>query len=160
MIELLIKKIVSGIDKIRASRMRCYLNSIDSEKDPIKKAEKKVIMHIEGIGMGGMAGGSEFIEYRSKHYDKAEQSERCYINEALIRILNSKNYKLIIRAKASYVCADIKLQSAISSIEALLELAEEDSSENRLIKRSLEALYSNESITDIVYKQLRERGEI
>jgi hypothetical protein len=161
MFKSIVKGFFSYMERIRALKIQKMLNDIEKEQEPIKKTEKYIILKIKGIGMGGMAGSTAFLEFKDNYYEKiVDDTEKQLINSALLNILESGDYNMKTKALVSYVCADIKLNESINIVRTLMQKAKKNSTEERILSRSLDALLKHESISDITYDQLRDRGEL
>ena len=155
------KYFFSCMQAIRNQKIRNLLKAIDEETDPVKKTEKEVVFRIRGTSLGGMAGSTAFLEFKESYYDKLTDEEaRKRVDQVLQDILESHGYDLMIKAKTSYVCADIKLEPVISMVEYLVHTSKKGTSEERLLRRSLDALKKGISISELTYEELRRRREI
>lgn len=140
-------------------KVKYQLKNIEVETDSQAKLEKQIVYKISGVSLGGMASSSAFVEFKSTFYDCiTSPSEKKLVEMALVNILKSTKYSLRIQAKVSYVCADIRLVSALQDVEDLLRRVKEGTSEQRLVLRSLEALYSNVSMTDKNNEEVVKKG--
>lgn len=158
MFQSLLLKLFSFLELLRKRKLHYLLRDIERENDPLVKTEKQIVFAILGISLGGMAGSTAFTEFKSRYYDSiVDQGKKNEIEEALIRILTSSKYSMKVKARVCYVCADIRLTSAIKIMESFLPQLREGSSEERMVFHSLEALYRNISITEMNYAQFKKR---
>lgn len=139
-------------------KVKYELKNIEFETDPLVKLEKQIVHDVLGASLGGMAASTAFVEYKGRYYDCIlDPLEKDRVDIALLSILSSNNYNVKVRARVSYVCADIQLAAAIDKIEALLPFLKDDSSEKRMVLRSLDALHSNVSMTEKNYTDAMKR---
>lgn len=137
------------------------LSEIEQEKDPQRKLQKQVLLQVRGTLLGGMASSSAYMSFKTDYFDKLEsQSEQQQVKEALLQILCSKEYCLSDKARVSHACADLVILEAIPLIESINRSAKNDSTYNRVLNDSLDALKQGKSITEIIYDQLRQKGEL
>lgn len=147
-------------DKYSSIRKRIMME-IEQENDPQKKIEKMVLLKIRGTLLGGMASSSAYVSFKQEHFEILEDiSTQDSIKSALLRILRSNEYMLQDKMRVAYVCADIVLVEAIPEIEKLACYSTSDNIVEQQLAKSLQALKSGKSITELIYDELRRKGDL
>lgn len=153
--------ILNWKNKKYINRRNRIMSEIEQEIDPQKQFEKLVILKIRGTLLGGMASSTAFMSFKQEHFDTLANSiGQDKLKTALLRILRSNEYMLSDKMMVAYVCADIVLIETIPEIEKLLPLSKTDSYVEKKLAQSLQALKVGRSITDLIYDELRRRGDL
>jgi len=148
-------------DQKYRDRFKRIMSEIEQEKDPQRKLQKQVLLEIRGTLLGGMASSSAYMSFKTDYFDKQKsQSEQQQVKDALLQILRSNEFSLSDKARVSHACADIVILEAIPVIENIKRSAKSDSIYNKMLNDSLIALKQGKSITEIIYDQLRQKGEL
>lgn len=144
-----------------SNRRNRIMNDIEQEIDPQKRLEKLIVLKIRGTLLGGMASSTAFMSFKQEHFDTLDNTgEQDKMKSVLLQMLRSNEYLLPDKMKVAYVCADIVLVEAIPEIEKMLKFTKKDSYEEKILKQSLQALKIGKSITDLIYDELRQRGDL
>jgi hypothetical protein len=153
--------ILNWKDRKYINRRNRIMSEIEQEVDPQKRFEKLIILKILGTLLGGMASSTAFMSFKQEHFDTLDDSsEQDKLKSILLQILRSNEYLLPDKMKVAYVCADIVLVEAIPEIEKMLQYTKKDSYEDKILNQSLQALKTEKSITELIYDELRQKGDL